>query len=98
MVLKRNISDLAEPLRMLFNQSIRSGKFPTLLKNANITPIHKTGPPTDTSNYRPISKLPIISQLFETLVKESLLKYLAHKTFSLLINLDLGRALVLLLR
>ena len=27
---KRNINDLAKPLCMVFNQSIRSGKFPNL--------------------------------------------------------------------
>ena len=78
-IFKRNIIDLATPLRILFNQPIRTGKFPNLLKNANITPIHKAGPPTDQSNYRPISKLPIISKLFETLVKESLIKYFTSK-------------------
>ena len=40
---KRNINDLAKPLSILFNQSIRSGKLPNLLKNTNMTPIHKAG-------------------------------------------------------
>ena len=53
--------------------------FPNLLKNTNITTISKPGPPTETSNYRPISKLHTNSKLFETLVKESSLKYLIYK-------------------
>ena len=78
-IYKRNIDFLAKPLGILFNQSIRSGKFPNLVKSGNITPIYKSGPPTDTSNFRPISKLHTISKLFETLAKESLLKYLIYK-------------------
>ena len=78
-ILKRNVEQIAYPLTLLFNQSIRSGKFPSILKNAKITPIHKSGPKNDTNNYRPISILSIFSKVLELLMKISLTKYLENK-------------------
>ena len=60
-----NVSDIAAPvitrksdlfslpLTILFNQSVASGTFPTKLKNAKVTPIHKAGLNTDPQSYRP---------------------------------------------
>jgi len=56
-VLKRNADQFSIPLSLLFNHSISTGKFPTPLKVANITPIYKSGPKDNPSNYRPISSV-----------------------------------------
>ena len=39
--------------------------FPTSMKNAIITPVHKKGPKTSKDNFRPVSILPNISKIYE---------------------------------
>ena len=49
----------------MINISFNKGIFPDFLKVENITPIHKKGEKLDPNNYRPISILSNISQLYE---------------------------------
>lgn len=63
---------LAEPLQLLFNESLRKGVFPKALKSGYITPIHKSGDPSNIKNYRPITILPVIGKLFESVVVDKL--------------------------
>ncbi|KAF0761160.1 Uncharacterized protein FWK35_00013017 [Aphis craccivora] len=65
-------SVLAEPLWFLFIRSIDSGIFPSALKLGSIRPILKSVESTDVTNYRPITILPHLSKLFETLVLNSI--------------------------
>lgn len=51
-------NSLVFPLFILFRRSLSEGIFPTVWKTCSITPILKTGDPSDVSNYRPISILP----------------------------------------
>ena len=78
-VIKRNADLFSVPLTKLFNQSIASGTFPSALKTAKVTPIHKAGPTNDPRNYRPISQLTIFSKIFELLMKVHLTSYLESK-------------------
>ena len=78
-VLKQNMNEFALPLTILFNQSVTTGTFPTKLKSAKVTPIHKSGPNNIPKNYRPISKLDVFSKIFELLMKEHLMNYLEKK-------------------
>lgn len=59
---------LAVPITIIFKRSIRECIFPQVWKSAFITPTHKKGSKTDATNYRPISKLCIISKVFERIV------------------------------
>lgn len=68
--------------------SLRSGTFPQCYKNATVTPIHKAGSPKLVSNYRPISVLPNIGQLFERVVYNQLVQYLDRN--SLFYDLQFG--------
>lgn len=61
----------------LINKCQSEGVFPMELKQAKVTPIHKKGDHNDSTNYRPISILPSISKVFEVVVKDKLIKYLA---------------------
>ena len=70
------------PLRTLINMSFQKGIFPSCLKLARITPIHKQGDFIDPSNFRPISCLPYISKIVEKCVKERLVGFC--KKFSLI--------------
>ena len=53
-----------------------NGKFPITLKNANVTPVHKKDNPTDKTNFRPISVLPLLSKVFERVIYNQLGKYM----------------------
>ena len=46
--------------------------FPACLKIAIVVPIHKSGSKTEVKNYRSISKLPFIGNLFERLIHSRL--------------------------
>jgi hypothetical protein len=59
---------LSLPLTFIYNRSISDGCFPKLWKKTLITPIYKSGDRAEVSNYRPISKLPIMSKIFEKII------------------------------
>ena len=44
---------VVEPLALIFNISIQTGKFPEIFKPADIIPLYKSGPKTKCTNYRP---------------------------------------------
>ena len=65
--LKENADIFASYLCGFFNQSIENFEFPSILKNANITPVFKKGYRGSKENYRPVSILQGISKIFEKL-------------------------------
>ncbi len=65
-----------ESLLALLNECIRCNHFPSSLKIARITPIHKKGDTNVYNHYRPISVLPVISKVFERHVTLHLSKFL----------------------
>lgn len=50
------------------------------MKSALVTPVHKKGPKSEVSNYRPISKLCIVAKVFERVVYDQVYAAL-HNTF-----------------
>lgn len=75
-IVKENIDLLKEPLAYLFNMCYEQGTFPEQLKIAKVLPVYKKGLKTDPKNYRPISLLPVLSKIFEKIVKKRLLSHL----------------------
>lgn len=67
-LIKKHAVHLSPPLTILFNTLLEQGSFPTELKFATVKPIFKSGDKSLTSNYRPISILPIFSKLYEKLI------------------------------
>ena len=63
-------------LKNVFNSALEKGKFPTSLKEADITPIYKVKERTSKKNYRPLSILPVISKPFESTMGEQILSYI----------------------
>lgn len=56
------------PIVLLFRRSFAECSIPSIWKSAFITPVHKKGPKTEITNYRPISKLCILSKVLEKIV------------------------------
>ena len=74
------ISAISTPISFsmsrLFNNLFEVGHFPHLWKLAYVTPIYKrSGPKTDKSNFRPISILPTLSKLCESIIHDRMLKH-----------------------
>ena len=67
-LLKENADIFASYLCGFFNQSIENFEFPSILKNANITPVFKKGCRGSKENYHQVSIFPVISKIFEKLL------------------------------
>lgn len=69
-IIKQCIGLLLVPLRHIFNQSIKLGRFPNALKETVCMPIYKgKGDRSEPSSYRPIALTPFCAKLFERCVK-----------------------------
>ena len=55
-IIKMTADIFAEVLFNVFNRSLEVGGFPSRMKLANVTPVHKKGSRYDEGNYRPVSK------------------------------------------
>ena len=69
---------LAKPVTKICNLSIKSRIFLDPCKLAKLKPISKKGSRMGPSNYRPISLLPLISKIFEKIVHDQVIDYLAQ--------------------
>ena len=57
-----------ETLMQCVSKSFASGEIPDCLKRVNVSPIFKKDDPLDKENYRPVSILPLLSEVFEKLL------------------------------
>ena len=63
-------------LTKIFNLSFKVGKFPDLMKIAEVIPIFKAGSSMEIGNYRPISLLPIFGKNFEKIMHSRLYSFI----------------------
>ena len=75
-IVKHAAYEIGLPLSHIINCSLSHGTFPDQLKMARVIPIYKKGSPCDVCNYRPISILPILSKIVESIINKQLLNYL----------------------
>ena len=54
---------------------MKTGIFPNKLKLAKVIPIYKKDDPTQVTNYRPISLLPVLSKVIEKTIAKQLAGY-----------------------
>ena len=73
--LKDSSCVIAPTLTNIFNQSLKTGKFPDEWALARVSPIFKTDLKTELGNYRPISVLSTVSKVFERIMYEQINKY-----------------------
>uniref|UniRef100_A0A672ZDD0 Serine/threonine-protein kinase greatwall n=1 Tax=Sphaeramia orbicularis TaxID=375764 RepID=A0A672ZDD0_9TELE len=75
------ISPLWEsPITHVINASLTSGTFPTVFKQAQVTPLLKKPSltPTQVENYRPVSLLPYLSKIIERAVFKQVTEFLSQ--------------------
>lgn len=73
----KDLADYLPPiLAPLFNQSIDENEYPDALKYTKLIELYKSGDPKLPINYRPISLLPIIAKLLDTIINDQLMTYL----------------------
>ena len=74
--LREVANEIAVPLTNLYNQSLLDGFIPAGWKQSHITPVYKGGKRDDSSNYRPISVVPILAKVLEKIVSVQFIQYL----------------------
>ena len=75
-MLKLCVSSISRILSTLFNNSLRSGIFPDVWKQALVTPVFKKGNKYDKKNCRPIALLSLVGKCFEKIVCRQLSNFL----------------------
>jgi hypothetical protein len=71
--------ELSEPLCIIFNNSILSGKVPCLWKLANATPLHKSGSKLVSSNYLQLSLTSILCKVMEHFINQHMMSHLIEQ-------------------
>ena len=69
-------SSIIRPLTQIVNKTIEESTFPDILKMAVVSPLHKGKERYFTTNYRPISLLPVLSKLFERVLHTQFSEFL----------------------
>ena len=62
-------------LRKCISKAFNENKFPDSLKLSDIVPVFKKLDPTDKTNFRPVSVLPLLSKVFEKIMYDQLYEY-----------------------
>jgi hypothetical protein len=75
-VLKECRKELGLPLKLLFTKSLGEGKPPSTWKTGTIVPLHKGGTKDSPANYRPVSLTSVVCKIFESIMKEEIVRHL----------------------
>ena len=73
--------EIAEPLTILFEKSIKEGVVPVDWKVASIVPVFKKGVKNDPGNYRPVSLTSQVGKLMGRVVKRDLVEFVEGNGF-----------------
>ena len=77
-ILKHSFLALILQLTFLINKSFRDEEFPAKWKMATITPMQKSGDPSDVNNLRPISLLPLPGKIAERVAHTHIYNFLEN--------------------
>ena len=74
---------IAEPLKLIYEKGLDTGRYPRLWKKAIIVPAHKKNSSQILKNYRPVSLLPVCGKIFEKIIFDEIYEHLtANKLLS----------------
>ena len=68
--------ELAKPMSIIINKSIKTGYVPTAFKVARIIPLYKKNAPDQCGNYRPVSLLSALSKILEKVVCHQMMLFM----------------------
>lgn len=80
-ILKCCINSIAPVISDIINDCFRDGEYPDGLKVARVIPVYKSGCRNSLANYRPISVLPVLNDVFERAILNRLLDFLNRQKF-----------------
>ena len=75
-LLRQCAHELAGPITTLFNECLRASKWPSAWKMSSVVPVHKKDDKTSAKNYRPVSLLPVLSKVLESIVAARVTEHL----------------------
>ena len=75
-VLHEVAKGIALPLKILFQNSLRTMELPVEWKHANVAALHKKGKKTSPQNYRPVSLTCIICKILEGIIRDAIIKHM----------------------
>ena len=70
---------ISYPLFLLFRKSLDEGIVPADWKLSNVSPIFKKGSRNLAENYRPVSLTSVICKLFESIMRDTMVRHLEEK-------------------
>ncbi|CAH8612736.1 unnamed protein product [Schistosoma intercalatum] len=74
-IMKAISDEIAEPLAILFDMSLRQSRLPSDWKDAIISPVYKAGSRDLVSNYRPVSSTSAVVKLMEKIIRIAVINY-----------------------
>ena len=74
-IIKENADVFANFLYLNYNNAVSNCKFSKRFKNANVSPIYIKDSRLEEKNYRPISILPKLLKLYETIMQSQISAY-----------------------
>ena len=83
-VLKQFSESYADVLTDVYNTSLSSKVFPGSLKMADVSPLFKHGDRSNRGNFRPISKLPCLSKVYERVMFDDINTFMSSRMSPLL--------------
>ena len=75
-ILYETKSKITNPLKLIFDASLKLKELPHDWVNANISAVYKKGKKSELCNYRPISLTSILCKIMESIIKDAVLSYI----------------------
>lgn len=79
--LRKTAEHIIKPMTHIVNCCIKNGDFPTICKEAHITPVFKGGETDNPQNWRPICLVSNISKVIEKVLKQRIMSFLNGNNF-----------------
>jgi len=80
-ILKECSQQIAEPVKMIFDCSLKSSSLPIDWRSGTVSPIYKKGSRRHINNYRPVSLTCVLCKIMESIVRDNLINYFLRENY-----------------